>query len=180
MVASWEKVILAEFAFWAVFVVSCDDSFILIEWPGGFWITSVASISTGFTTGEDIFRWDSGLEFLVWVNTDSVTHGFGSSESPTRSASCLISDFFNRIAVCPSSSGIESFWKWTQSQEFVAAGSLLWKSEVFWSLQGSHLSFNEVEALIFESGVVSGDPTFLVAVNEVNHFLGEWGWFLGQ
>lgn len=42
------------------------------------------------------------------MNANSIRHGFNSAKSPTRSTISLVSDFFNRRAIWPCGSGVES------------------------------------------------------------------------
>lgn len=97
--ARWQEVWLAPFGISVS--VSSDDSGVNPISPGLNGISSSASVSAGSAAGEDVLHGVSVVVSSLAGNTDSVSDGLSSSESPTRSTVSLISDFSDGGAVWP-------------------------------------------------------------------------------
>jgi len=93
-----------------------DDTECLPLEPSGVEESSVASHTADNATLKKIFSGNSALILLAGVNTDTVRHGSGSSESPAGTARALIANFANRLTVGPLLSGVKSFREIRNSQ----------------------------------------------------------------
>jgi len=92
--------------------MSSDQTLVFKVSPGTWWETTVAShTACESTTCQQVFSWDSGLKGLLGFDTDSVTHGFSSTEGPTRSTGWLVSNFFDAFTCRPLFSWVEVFRK---------------------------------------------------------------------
>lgn len=87
---------------------SCNDSSRFKMVPSSRWISTIASITTTYsTTCKKVFCWDSNLKSLIAGNANSVTHSLDSSKCPTWATCALISNLFNWFAVGPMCTRIE-------------------------------------------------------------------------
>ena len=165
VVITWGEIVrLAVFG--VVVKPSSNKTWSLEVIPGTWWVSTVASVSAWNSAAcQQVFSWDSGLKGLVAGNTDSVTHGFGSTEGPAWSTGWLISNFLDWFTFWPLGSWEEFGWDVLQWFNF-----LDWELVFQWGLEGSHQSFNFFHGSTVKIFVVTGNPMFLKFVD----FRGQW------
>ena len=89
-------------------IVSGNNSCCNPIFPGLNRVSFIAeSASAWYAAGKKIFHRNSGIWGLVQGNTLSVSHGLSCTESPTRTAIRLVSDFIDWTTIGPLSLGIE-------------------------------------------------------------------------
>ena len=143
---------------------SSNDTLVFPIVEGTWRVASIASVSAAQSAaGKDIFSWDSGLQLLSTGNADTIRHGLSSSESPTWSASTLISDLLDWFAVGPGLSRWKFFRNVLKRLNFSEG-----KFEVFRGFKSSHEVLDGLEIHSIEVFVVTCSPWFLDWVDVIN------------